>query len=752
VLGLSAPLASSSVRERLAGAWRGFENPNGADMSRTDAPPASDGSDTIEGADLRGDFELVDPVADPSMLLEGVVPTLSDLPIPLTRRTLRYVAHYGTDPKGRETLSARLRRAERYRGYIERSLRDADLPEDLLFLAAIESGFNPQANSPVGAAGLFQFMPETAARFGLAINSERDERRSIPRSTEAAQLYLKFLYERFGEWDLALGAYNCGEGRMDKAIAEGRDQLGRGKDASVAFHELAELHLLPKETRDFVPHIHAFAIVFHNRDLLGFSDLPKDDPQPFAEIAVPPKTRLATIAKGAGISLSTFREYNPDLLSDRVPGGKSDALVSVPVEELARTLASLPAFIARDEADKQVAKLAPKKKPSTKAERRSKSDDVVTPSGPEASTKKPAKQSSATPVAGQPGAYLLENGLLVQFENTPTSEVEISAKVTALDPFKNRSPMGEPFTIDTRSSNKAALRAALDKASTDLNAVIFDRSLPKLRAHLATKRAKLFEKTGFGPAFVSLSEHVFPKGHPLAGARLVGPTEPADDMFLEPEPIWAIDAAVTLRGPLEPGDVLGDIEAAFAKTFEPAKLPALSGSGSIALGPTNKHLLVGWASQPASAEDETALSVAFVLSCHNKLGRVHRALRHDRSIAAYVNCALESTPQANVAWVLASPGLPYSTSDADQLVDKSIDALIADGPTDAELVLAKGLLRSELARELATATLRGLPKSRVLARNEAIILRLGGVDRKAVMLATKKLFDKKRRFSVTSGG
>jgi hypothetical protein len=346
----------------------------------------------------------------------------------------------------------------------------------------------------------------------------------------------------------------------------------------------------------------------------------------------------------------------------------------------------------------------------------------------------------------------LPNGVLVRFENTPTAEVEIGAKVGLLDPYKNRAPFGDALSLPSRSTAKPQLLVALDKAATEVNALVFDRALPKLRTRLAEKRGKLFEKTGFGPAFASLSDHVFPKGHPLAGARLVGPTEPADDMFLEPEPIWAIDVAIDVRGPVEGDATIGDVAKAFARVLEPAKLPALPGAGNLSLGPTSKHLLVGWASAPASARDETAASLAFVLACHNKLGRLHRALRHDKTVATYVNCGLETSKLSNVAWLLASPSMPYTTAEADRLVDKAIESFVSDGPTDAELVAAKGLLRSELARELSTATLRGLPKSRVQANNEAILGRLGGVGRSDVMAAAKLLFDKKRRFSVTSGG
>src|SRR5262249_46252753 len=156
---------------------------------------------------------------------------------------------------------------------IEDSLRYANLPEDIVWLAAIESGFVPQATSSKGAVGLFQFMPETAERFGLAMGPEIDERRSITRSTEAAIAYLTFLSDRYGSWDLALAAYNCGEGRVDEALDKGREKLGRDPDEPVRFHELAHYKLLPKETADFVPKVHAFAIVAHNAEALSLDDL-----------------------------------------------------------------------------------------------------------------------------------------------------------------------------------------------------------------------------------------------------------------------------------------------------------------------------------------------------------------------------------------------------------------------------------------------------------------------------------------------
>ncbi|NUO48451.1 MAG: lytic transglycosylase domain-containing protein, partial [Polyangiaceae bacterium] len=304
---------------------------------------------SLETSDLEGDFELVDPDVIPTAGLEGVITTLSDLPIPLTQRTMRYVSHFGTTEKGKKTFSDRMRKASRFREHLEQRIHDQDFPEDVLWLAAIESGFNPQATSPAGAAGLFQFMPETAERFGLTVGSQIDERRSVTKSTDAALSYLGFLFDTFGTWDLALAAYNCGEGRLDDAIEKGRAALGRSEEDHVAFHELAELRLLPRETMNFVPQIHAFAIVVHNRELLGLEEIETLPFMHFAEVAVPAGTRLAPIARAADISIATLREYNPDLLTDRLPPGRGDYLVNIPAESLDQALAAMPALIARDE-------------------------------------------------------------------------------------------------------------------------------------------------------------------------------------------------------------------------------------------------------------------------------------------------------------------------------------------------------------------------------------------------------------------
>lgn len=759
LVALSAlPLASQTVRTKLAGAWRGFLDPSSSSANRTDAPSSvhydTEDESAAETAEIEGDFALLDLESrEESSGMEGLVPSLSDLPIPITQRTMRYVEYFGSDEQGRESFFTRARRAGRYRELIVDALRYADMPEDILWLAAIESGFVPQATSPVGAVGLFQFMPETAERFGLTIASGVDERRSITRSTEAAIAYLTFLYDRFGAWDLALAAYNCGEGRMDGALADGRVKLGREEDAVVEFHELAALRLLPKETTDFVPKIHAFAIVAHNAELLTLDDLEPLTPYHFAQIAVPAGTKLATIGKAAGLSLATMRELNPEFLTERLPDGKGDVLVNVTTDVLAQTLAALPVYIAREEpAPEPIIVAEASTTPHKKAVKTpSREAPKVESSEVSSVTKAPSGTKTAKvvlrPAPARPGAFITSSGVVFDIKKKD-GPFAISAHIDVLDPLKNRSPIGAGFSLEETQPRDVS--TGLSAMKTGLHTELTGNTNAKLRAHLAAKRKTLHEKSQSLAPFLELSQRVFPKGHPMNGALLVGPTEPADDMFLEIEPTWALDTVVTLSGPVDVDALAGEIEATFSDVFAPSKPAPLSKGGRFVIGKSERRVLVGWPAAPPTSSNETAIHLAFVLACHNKLGRFHRALRLDKPMTGRLNCSLELSQDSAVSWVFAMPSTPFTVADIEKQVDASVTALSTEGPTDAELVAARGLLRAELARERESATLRGLPKSWVVARNEAILARLDQVSKKDIIEATKALFGKDRRVVVVS--
>lgn len=323
--------------------------PPSARLAVPPPPPALDAAprpDAVIDAELARDFERTHGPArldDSDASLASL--TLPSLRVPLTRRTLRFVRYFTEDPKGRRAFSERLGRFGRYRDLIEGALREAGLPEELAWVAAVESGFDPRAVSPAGAVGLWQLMPATGASYGLEASAWFDERRSVGRSTTAAVTHLRDLYERFGRWDLALAAYNYGAQGVADAIERAAAALPpEARPEGIGLAELASVRAVPKETASYVPLVTAFALVASNRARFGFTDVPLAEPLASADVTVPAGTRLATVARAAGVSLELVRELNPELLHDRAPPSGGEALVHVPAERVAQLLATFPTF------------------------------------------------------------------------------------------------------------------------------------------------------------------------------------------------------------------------------------------------------------------------------------------------------------------------------------------------------------------------------------------------------------------------
>jgi membrane-bound lytic murein transglycosylase D len=141
-------------------------------------------------------------------------------------------------------------------------LQDEGVPDEIAAIVLVESGGQPTALSPKGARGIWQFMPDTARRFGLTINSETDDRLDILKSTRAAARYLRDLYEQFGDWSLALAAYNAGEIVVRNAVL---------RSGSKDFALLSSKRLIPAETRAYVPAVMAASNLFVPNGLLGGS-------------------------------------------------------------------------------------------------------------------------------------------------------------------------------------------------------------------------------------------------------------------------------------------------------------------------------------------------------------------------------------------------------------------------------------------------------------------------------------------------
>ena len=166
----------------------------------------------------------------------------------------------------RRSFATYLSRMTKYEPMITRKLEQQNLPKGLIYLAMIESGFNPTAKSRVAATGLWQFMTPTAREYGLTVSRRADERRNPERSTEAALEYLSDLYNRFGSWYLAAAAYNTGQGRVARVM---KQVTGRTKGTDADFYRIAPR--LPKETRDYVPKLVAAARIGAEPAKYGFA-------------------------------------------------------------------------------------------------------------------------------------------------------------------------------------------------------------------------------------------------------------------------------------------------------------------------------------------------------------------------------------------------------------------------------------------------------------------------------------------------
>jgi membrane-bound lytic murein transglycosylase D len=158
-----------------------------------------------------------------------------------------------------------LDRKDTYEAMISAKLEKRDMPQDLIYLAMIESGFNPKAQSPAKAGGLWQFISETGKRYGLTVNKKVDERNQPEKATDAALSYLSDLYDRFGSWYLAAAAYNTGENRVGRIM---RQVTGSEKGSDEDYYRISKL--LPRETQDYVPMMIAAARISKDPAKYGF--------------------------------------------------------------------------------------------------------------------------------------------------------------------------------------------------------------------------------------------------------------------------------------------------------------------------------------------------------------------------------------------------------------------------------------------------------------------------------------------------
>jgi membrane-bound lytic murein transglycosylase D len=249
---------------------------------------------------------------------------MPDLPVRWDDRVVRYLEFFRDDPRGRATFARLLARSGRYRDLMRRALRKKSLPEDLVWIAMIESGFEQVARSPAGAVGLWQFMPETAKIYGLTIDRWIDQRLDAPLATDAAADFLADLHRRFGSWELALAAYNMGYAGLTSVVRRYNTN---------DFWSLARTEgTLPWETTLYVPKILAAAVVAHNLQAFGLGDVVLDPAIEADEVTVPPGTPLSLVAQVVGCTAKDLEALNPELRAARTPPpGEGDGVVAVRV-------------------------------------------------------------------------------------------------------------------------------------------------------------------------------------------------------------------------------------------------------------------------------------------------------------------------------------------------------------------------------------------------------------------------------------
>ncbi len=244
--------------------------------------------------------------------------------------TQERVAHYVNlfTGRSRDRITERLERGTRYEPMIRAKLREGGVPEDMYYLALVESGFDPHAYSRAAAVGMWQFMTSTARDVGLRVDWWVDERRDPVKSTGAAVRFIKELKDQFGSLYLAAAAYNGGPGRIARGMTRYADDM-EGTQTEDAFFVLAEKDYLKNETREYVPQLIAAALIAKEPARYGMQLHPLE-PFAYDSVMVPAATPLAAVAKAAGVPLSAVTDLNTHFLRGMTPPRESSQ-VRLPV-------------------------------------------------------------------------------------------------------------------------------------------------------------------------------------------------------------------------------------------------------------------------------------------------------------------------------------------------------------------------------------------------------------------------------------
>ena len=285
---------------------------------------------------IRVDTLTAPPLPD-SVYVQRLRALVSPVPLPYNDIVRGYINRYTDSNSG--TISRMLGLSRYFFPYIEDELLKAGLPVELRILPIIESALSPTAVSPAGATGLWQFMGATGKSYGLEVNSLVDERRDPVRSTEAACRYLKDLYSIYKDWSLAIAAYNCGPGNVNKAMA-------RAGEGSRSFWDIYDF--LPRETRGYVPAFIAATYAYNYHRQHGIE--PAECPIPLAvdTLRIDRLLHFGQIASTIDVKIETLRQLNPQYKLDIVPATTRSYSLVLPQRCVASYIAHEAEIHAKD--------------------------------------------------------------------------------------------------------------------------------------------------------------------------------------------------------------------------------------------------------------------------------------------------------------------------------------------------------------------------------------------------------------------
>ncbi len=271
-----------------------------------------------EAEEVREDIAKFEELNFPDSVLYGegtVIDSSGPIPITINNKVRLAIKYFQT--KGRRIFTKWLKRSGRYETLIKNILKEEGVPEDLFYLAMIESGFQPRARSYARAVGIWQFISSTGRHYGLRHNWWFDERSDVIKSTHAAAKHLKSLYQRFGDWYLAMAGYNCNPRKVDYNIRRYRTR------------NFWRLRRLPRQTKNYIPTFLAAIIISKNPNKFGFY-VEKDPPIQVDSINISEAVDLNVIAKLVDTTYSYIREINPAVLRWVTPPGVKNFTLYLP--------------------------------------------------------------------------------------------------------------------------------------------------------------------------------------------------------------------------------------------------------------------------------------------------------------------------------------------------------------------------------------------------------------------------------------